>query len=620
MPEKTEELLASAQAAHAAGRSFEAEQIARRILEAEPKHIQANLLLGVLAGKSGRSKPAIVHLEAVVDQDPESFEALFWLSLLHRREGKLVEATAFGERALKVRPDDPFSNNNIGLCYLDQIQLEKAATAFYRAASLRPDMPSIFHNLGTVYYMLGRDMEAAMALDRALKLSPNSLDSWLALGQVMISQTNPDAAEVCGRKAISMHPESAPAQLLLASALVENNKTAEAEKHMKRAVRIDPNEFYAQALLGQRYQTIGKFTEANEHLQKSLEIEPRQGFAYFAYVHNNKVTEKDRPFVERMEALIAHGGLPPRDVQFLEYGLGRAYESLGEYEKAMKHFDEANRVSRRLKFGDAVFDRVDYSNGFDWLIKTFSREFIDKNRPKGLTSDVPIIIVGMMRSGTTLAEQILSSHPQIGAAGEQRFWPSSKPTMFGPEGRAFSVERLPEFGTRYLSALRAVAPDTSHVTDKMPANYELLGPIHLALPNARIIHMRRHPVDTCVSIYATPNRVPIAYAYDRENIVFAYEEYLRLMEHWRSVLPSDRFIEVNYEDVVADRETQTRRILNLIGLEWDDAVMHHESNERNVNTPSLWQVRQPIYTTSVERWRRYEPWLGAFRKLLRDPH
>ena len=224
----------------------------------------------------------------------------------------------------------------------------------------------------------------------------------------------------------------------------------------------------------------------------------------------------------------------------------------------------------------------------------------------------------MMRSGTTLVEQILSSHSQIGASGENRFWPLNRPALFGSSGRTLKPSDLPGFGRRYVEALRKVVPSDKHVTDKMPANYEMLGAIHVALPNARIIHMKRNPVDTCISIYATPNRVPIDYAYDRENIVFAYEQYLRLMEHWRTVLPANRFLEVNYEDIVQDRETQARKMLDLIGLDWDEALMHHEQNQRNVITPSLWQVRQPIYTSSVERWRRYEPWLGAFKKLMTE--
>jgi hypothetical protein len=209
-----------------------------------------------------------------------------------------------------------------------------------------------------------------------------------------------------------------------------------------------------------------------------------------------------------------------------------------------------------------------------------------------------------------LVEQILSSHPKVGGAGEQRFWPNHRPELLR-EGADFHG-----LGRQYVDRLQHVAPGFERVVDKMPSNYELCGPIHISLPKAKIIHMRRHPVDTCISIYTTPNRVPISFAYNRANIVFAYRQYRRLMAHWRSVLSPDAFLEVDYEAVVSDREGQVRRIAEFLELEWSDALLHHESTERNVLTPSLWQVRQPIYTSSIQRWKRYEPWLREFAELL----
>ena len=616
MPGPIDELLKSANLAHSGGRLAESEAHARQALSLAPENIQLHLLLGVLAGKTGRPAVAKGHFKQVLAKNPDSFESLFWLSMLDRQDKNLDGALAYAEKARKVRPDDAFANNNIGMCYMDLLRLEEAVASFQKAASVRSDMAPIFHNLGTALYLVGRDLDAAMAFDRALALAPNSIDSFLSLGQVLISQTNPEAAIVCARKAIAINPKSATAELLMASALVENSQADLAETHLKKAVALDPQDAKAHALLGQRYQSMGRFDEANQHLRRSMELEPKQGFAYFAYVHNNKVTEQDRSMVERMEQLVSDGGLPPREMDFLYYGLGKAFEGLKEYEKAMANFDHANRLARKIKFGEMPFDREKYRRSVDWMIGTFSKQFIEANRPKGNPSSLPIVIVGMMRSGTTLAEQILSSHPLVTAAGEHRFWPMNIPALFGPDGNSFQAGNLPKFGERYVNALKSVAPGGVHVTDKMPANYEYLGPIHVALPNARIIHMRRHPVDTCVSIYATPNRVPVDYAYDRGNIVFAYQEYQRLIEHWRSVLPEDRFIEVNYEDVVADRQTQIERMVKVVGLNWDEALLHHEENRRNVNTPSLWQVRQPIYTSSVERWKRYEPWLGEFQDLL----
>jgi len=618
MSAQTEQLMAAANRAHAAGQLAEAERLTQQALAFEPKDAGANLLMGVLAGKTGRSDVAFRHLKQVLAVQPASFEANFWLSILHRRAQSLAEAISAAQRAVALRPHDAHGLNNLGMCLMEDKQPAPAAEAFRKAVAVRQDMAPIFHNLGTALYLSGRDKEAAEAFEQALRLAPNSVDSLLNLGQVKISQSKPEEAAKLAERALKMTPQAPAAHLLLASALVEDSRTAEAEKHFRRAVELNPNDAQAQALLGQRYQSLGQFTEANEHLSRSLELEPRQGFAYFAYAFNNRMTNADLPMVERMEALAQESRLAPREMNLLYYGLGRAWESLGNFERSMRFYDEANSGAKALKFGAGAFDREAYARKIDDWIERFDKPFLDANRPAGNPSELPVFIVGMMRSGTTLAEQILSSHPKIGAAGEQRFWPAFQAQM-SPFRQRNLTQLTKEGAARYIRHLESIAPRNRRITDKMPSNYESLGVIHMALPNARIIHFKRHPVDTCLSIYLTPNRVPVEFAHDRENITFAYEQYLRLMAHWKSVLPADRFLEVKYEDVVENREFEARRMLEFVGMEWNDAVLHHELNQRNVNTPSLWQVRQPIYRSSVDRWLNFEPWLGSFRKLLNVP-
>ena len=613
---QTETTLAAAGSAHAGGQFAEAERLAADALRLSPGDPRAHLLLGVLAGKMGRDADAIDHLDRVIQREPASFEALFWLSILHRRKGGQEEAMKFARRAVEVRPGDAYGLNNLGLCYLEQVQPQDAVEAFRQAALIRPDMAQIQHNLGTSLYMLGRDFDAAKAFDRALAINPRADDSMLSLGQVMLSQTNPSAAAECARRALAMKPNNPSALLLLASALVEDSRPAEAEDYLNQAIKLDPKDAKAQALLGLRFQSMGRFEEANLQLRKSMEAVPKQGFAYFAYVHNNKISEKDLGMVDQMERLAAEGGLPPRELDFLHYGLGRALESLGEYERAIKHYDDANRIAYEIKFGGKRFDRVSYAANFDRIIETFGKDRLERAGDYGDPSDLPILIVGMMRSGTTLAEQILSSHPMVGAAGEDRFWPMNWQRALASTPNSIDTSGLRRLANAYLRRLKLVVPNKPRVTDKMPANYEFLGTIHASLPNARIIHMRRNPVDTCFSIYTTPNRVPVDFAYDRENIVFAYEQYQRVMEHWRSVLPPERFIEVVYEELVSDGEASARKIVEFCGLEWNEACLHPERNDRSVVTPSLWQVRQPIYTSSIGRWRKFRPWLGAFERLV----
>ena len=234
----------------------------------------------------------------------------------------------------------------------------------------------------------------------------------------------------------------------------------------------------------------------------------------------------------------------------------------------------------------------------------------------GVADETPVFVVGMPRSGTTLVEQIVSSHPLVAAGGEREYWVRNGRTWEESGEGGLTEAAIHRLATDYLAELRRVAPDAARVTDKLPYNFLWIGLIHLALPNARIVHCRRHPVDTCLSIYFTHFARRANFGSDRGDLVCEYRQYERLMAHWRAVLPADRFLDVDYETLVADQEAGTRRLIEFCGLAWDDACLRPEGNRRVVMTASSWQARQPVYRSSVARWRNYEEWLGELRELL----
>ena len=250
------------------------------------------------------------------------------------------------------------------------------------------------------------------------------------------------------------------------------------------------------------------------------------------------------------------------------------------------------------------------------MIADFGPDEIERLRQWGSSSERPVLIVGMMRSGTTLIEQILASHPDVRAGDELPFWNARRLKLRIGSGGKLALAAAKETIRDYLDTLNGISSEASRVTDKMPHNFLLLGLIHILFPKARIIHCRRNPVDTCLSIYFTRFAKDHDFTYDRSAIVFFYKEYRRLMAHWRRVLPGDRFLEIDYEQLIGDQETTTRTVLNFCGLEWNDACLAFHRTERSIRTASSWQARQPIYRTSAARWRRYEPWLGEFRELL----
>jgi Sulfotransferase family len=278
----------------------------------------------------------------------------------------------------------------------------------------------------------------------------------------------------------------------------------------------------------------------------------------------------------------------------------------------MQHFDNADAVRR----GSVSFDSAVFSTEIDRLIAYFTPEMIARARELGSSDQTPVLILGMPRSGTTLVEQIVSMHPEVEAGGELHFWNQRGAEWHRSGAAANEKHFLAKAAKDYLGVLRPISPKASRVTDKMPFNFLWAGLIHMALPGATIIHCCRAVVDTALSIHQTHFHPSLTFPTGGNELVAYFRSYERLINHWRSVLPPDRFLEVDYEELTREPEPVIRRIVAACGLEWDDACLRPESNPRAVNTPSKWQARQPIYRTSVERWRRYEPWLGPLRALV----
>jgi hypothetical protein len=314
-----------------------------------------------------------------------------------------------------------------------------------------------------------------------------------------------------------------------------------------------------------------------------------------------------------MEAALDTPGLEAGQRVRLHLALGKAADDLVDYALAMHHFDAADAVRR----GSLSFDSAAFSAEIDRLIARSTPEWIARASQLGSCDATPVLILGMPRSGTTLVEQIISNHPEVGAGGELHFW-NERGAVWHQSGAGTDTAFLAKAAADYLGVLRTIAPKAARVTDKMPFNFLWAGLIHVAFPRAVIIHCRRAAVDTALSIHQTHFHPSLAFPTGGSELVMYFRSYQRLVDHWRSVLPQDRFIDVDYEELTRAPEPVIRRIIAACGLAWDDACLRPESNPRAVRTPSKWQARQPIYRNSVARWRRYEPWLGLLRPLVDD--
>jgi hypothetical protein len=277
----------------------------------------------------------------------------------------------------------------------------------------------------------------------------------------------------------------------------------------------------------------------------------------------------------------------------------------------MRQFEEASRIKETL----GAFDRGAFVRRVDELIERFTLDFITAHAGKGNVSDRPVLIVGMPRSGTTLVEQILSCHNEIAGGDELPFWASRGPQF----DSAADDDAIADFQRRaaedFLATLRAISPSAQRVTDKRPFNFLWAGAVHLTFPRAVIIHCRRNPIDTCLSVFSTYFRRRPDFCSSREDLVFYYRQYQRLMAHWRATLPPERFVEVEYEALIANPEDESRRLIGACGLEWQPQCLRPQNNRRVVKSASRWQARQPIHGTAIGRWRNYQSWLGAFAEL-----
>ena len=300
-----------------------------------------------------------------------------------------------------------------------------------------------------------------------------------------------------------------------------------------------------------------------------------------------------------MEALLEDvENLPVEEQIHLHFALGKALADIREYEQSFRHQLQANALQRQ----QFTYDEIGAHTKIDRIRSAFTPEVMQSLTGVGDPSSLPVFIVGMPRSGTSLIEQILASHPRVFGAGELDLLGQ---LVIAGTSNGITRDWVQTLGPRYLSGIRALAPPRDRITDKMPSNFLFVGLIHIALPNARIIHARRNPVDTCLSCFSKLFAGEQQFAYDLGELGRYYRAYDRLMAHWRDVLPEGRMLEVDYEEVVADLEVQARRIIGYCGLEWNDACLEFHKTERAVRTASVMQVRQPIYRSSIGRWRPY---------------
>jgi tetratricopeptide (TPR) repeat protein len=579
----------------------------------------ANMMLGSIHGLRREWDEAEDRFKRVLALEPNAYEPQEWLAGIARETGRLEEALSASQELIRAHPNAPGAYMSFALCRLKQGRANEAVPFLETAVRLAPSHPVFRYNLASALKDAGRSEEALREYQEVLRLDPFSGKADLAIGSLLIEMGRPEEALVHLRSFVGKQPGSFGfAQL--AHGLAEAQRYDEAGASIRKSLELDPSVSGSHAALGIHLMHLGRFEEAISSFERAIQLDKANVGAYFGLTRCKKFGEEDLDLISKMEELSADPIRKADELRELHYALGKAHDDLHEYEAAFPHFVQANRHSKEIQLGKRPFDRAGTEAHNDLLISTFCDEFYRSHADLGVDTDLPVFIVGMVRSGTTLCEQMLSCHPQIGAGGELTFWieDRARGETLNVLHRRVDRVALKTLRDDYLRLLRERVPSGSRITDKMPLNYLSLGLIRLLFPNARIIHCRRDPLDTCLSVFATPYRNAPDFFYDLENIATGYREYLRLMEHWRSVIPSDRLLEVRYEDLATDLERSAPPVVEFCGVEWNEACLHPERNVRSVLTPSAWQVRQGAYQSSIGRWRSYEPWLGPLRDLAEN--
>ncbi|MGO9948848.1 MAG: tetratricopeptide repeat protein [Steroidobacteraceae bacterium] len=612
-PHDAQVLVDAANATKALGRAREAIALYEQALRSNPRSIEAHNNLGNAFLELGQLDDAVSCYQRALKIAPQDAQIHCNLSNALRRRGRLEEALESCRRALALDPKLGVAHNTLGLIFAALGQLEQAAASYRQALKLNAQDVEALNNLGNVLRDLGDCREALSLYARAIELEPRSAVSHCNLGHTLLEFRRIHEAAASYARALELQPESASMHLSLAAALRLQRRTAEAEQHCQAALALDPNQVDALSLLGELRADRGEFSEAQELFQRAIAINPDFPFAFFSIAAHRKMSGDDTAWLMGAEALLAKRQ-PLRHEINLRYALGKYFDDIGQYENAFSNYRQANELSKRY---GSDYDAAKLTQRVGEIIDSFDTAFLRRRQSFACESEIPVFIIGMPRSGTSLTEQILASHPAVFGAGELTFWGSAFAAYeaAGLKSRS-GASLMPGIAGDYLQRLMSLSREARRVIDKMPANFLYAGLIHAAFPQARIIHMQRHPIDTCLSIYFQNffNREP--YTNDFANLAHYYREYLRITDHWRAVLPSATLLEIPYEALIADQEGWTRRMLDFVGLPWDSKCLDFHLTNRVVITTSKWQVRQKIHAASAGRWRNYEKFVGPLLRLV----
>lgn len=485
------------------------------------------------------------------------------------------------------------------------------------AVALDPKRASYHRDLAEVLLHTGKAKEAFSTINRALGFDSNDPKSHFIAGLALMSNGEQVQAIKAFETTINMDPSFGPAYNNLGSLLEGAGKLSDAKINYQEAIKIDAKNAQAQTNLASIMIAEGDIEQAKEHLVAAIKGRPDHIEAHhnLSGIKKYKKDDEDLKILEQIAEDPSR--LTPLNQMRLDFILGKAHADSLDQDRAFDYYNQGNAKMR----AGLDYDEKSAEEFNEALKKVFGQDYFATAHISDNNDPTPIFIVGMPRSGSTLIEQIIASHSDVYAAGELTTLGNtikSKIKNFPHGLETASDQDLRSIGEDYLAEIKKLAPDARRIIDKMPGNYRFLGLISKILPGARVIHTRRNAMDCCFSIYTRLFLQPVHYAYDMTELGRYYTLYQDLMSHWRETLPKGSMTDVDYEDVVADLDNEARKLIEFVGLDWQDTVLEFHNQKGAVKTASAAQVRKPIYKTSIERWRPYEKHLGPLIDELND--
>ena len=606
----------------AQGRLTEAIAAYRQALALEPNAAEIYNNLGIALQEQGDLDDAVAAFGQARALKPKLAETHYNLGNARQAQGKHAEAIAAYREAIKLKPDFAEAHNNFGSVLKEQGKLTEAIACCQQALTLKPDFAEAHNNLANMLKEQGRLAEAISAYQAAIRYKPDYANAYFNLADLLLDQGELQVAIECYRQVLRLLPENAEAWSRLGAALRLHQRLAEAIEAFRTALQIKPDYPDAHNNLGLVHAALGDLEAATACYRKAIELDPDYAPAYENLAKSRRYGPADGDEIAHLQALVDSPELSESAQVSLHFALGKMLDDCGMFDEAFGHYRTANCLNHKTK----NFCRERCIARASENVKTFTSHFFEQCQISGHPSELPVFIVGMPRSGTTLVEQIIASHPQVFGADELPHIEVIAATL---PGRLQTDHPYPQCATlidpplarsladSYLEKLRAIGGDAERVSDKMPRNFFYLGLIALMFPRARIIHCRRDPMDVCLSIYFRRFAYGHGYAYDLTDIAVHYRQYQRLMQHWHEVLPLE-ICDVQYEELVANQASESRRLIDYCGLPWDDRCLEYYENDRPVQSMSNWQVRQPIYTDSIQRWKHYEKHLDELKEMLAE--